>query len=37
MHKMTLTVQDHDHLVQDWTLSQDGQETIHTFTLTRLK
>lgn len=37
MHKMTLTLQDKDHMTQAWTLSKDGQEMTHTFTLARRK
>ena len=35
MHKVTLTLQDTDHMTQAWTLSKDGQELTHTFTLIR--
>ena len=35
MHKMTLTIQDPGHMTQTWTLSQDGRETAHLFTLVR--
>ncbi len=37
MHKMTLTFQGKDHMIQAWTLSKDGQELTHTFTLARKK
>ncbi len=37
MHKMTLTLQDKDHLTHAWTLSKDGQNMTHTFTLVRRK
>ncbi|GKS59700.1 hypothetical protein YTPLAS18_32270 [Nitrospira sp.] len=35
MHKLILTTQDMDHMTQIWTLSEDGRETTHIFTLVR--
>ena len=37
MHKVTFTVQDRDHITQEWVLSKDGKDMPHVFTLQRKK
>jgi hypothetical protein len=37
MHGVAFTFQDPDHMTQEWTLSKDGKEMPHVFTLARKK